>query len=104
MKLVVYSLKEAIMAFLQVRDIDDHLYSALKEIARADHRSISQEVIMILSKYCANPGEFRNSSTRDFLALAGAWSDERSADEIASDLRATRKNSRRFGADNAVFD
>ena len=92
------------MAFLQVRDIDDHLYAALKEVAKADHRSISQEVIMILSKYCANPKEFNTSSTRDFLALAGAWFDERSDNEITSDLRNLRKNSRRFGVDNAVFD
>jgi hypothetical protein len=43
------------MAILQVRDIDDQLYASLKEIAKSENRSLSQEVVPILEKYLANP-------------------------------------------------
>ncbi|MEW5814047.1 MAG: antitoxin, partial [Spirochaetota bacterium] len=36
------------MANLQVRDIDDRLYTVLKQRARAKHRSLSQEVVHII--------------------------------------------------------
>jgi hypothetical protein len=39
--------EETFMAILQVRDIDDHLYEALKSAASASNRSISQEVVVI---------------------------------------------------------
>ena len=92
------------MAILQVRDIDDHLYSALKTAAKTDCRSISQEVVAILAKYLANPEFCNRSPTIDFLSLSGAWDDDRSAEAIVGSLRAKRKNSKRFEADDAVFN
>lgn len=92
------------MAILQVRDIDDHVYAALKTAARLEKRSLSQEVNMILQTYLANPDQFKRNPTREFLALAGSWDDERSADTIISDIRNQRMNSDRFGAADALFD
>lgn len=92
------------MAILQVRDIDDHLYESLKAVAKAENRSISQQVISILGSYLANPAAGKGSPTRDFLALSGAWADSRQADEIITDLVEQRKNSGRFGGANALFD
>lgn len=92
------------MAILQVRDIDDRLYSSLKEVARSENRSLSQEVISILEKYLSNPVVFKNNPTRDFLSLSGAWADKRSADEIVVDIKKNRKNSKRFERKNVVFD
>lgn len=92
------------MAILQVRDIDDRLYASLKEIARSENRSLSQEVISILERYLANPAVFGNNHTKAFLALSGAWEDKRTADEISSDIKRERRNSKRFGKENVVFD
>ncbi len=39
------------MANLQVRDIDDKLYDSLKRRADLEHRSISQEVVMIIESH-----------------------------------------------------
>jgi plasmid stability protein len=78
------------MAILQVRDVDDGLYRSLKEIAKKENRSLSQEVISILEKYLANPRLFKGSPTRDFIDLAASWEDERTADEIIKDIRKRR--------------
>jgi plasmid stability protein len=92
------------MAILQVRDIDDRLYSSLKEIAKSQNRSISQEVISILEKYLSNPSNFKNNPTKEFISLSGAWDDERSADEIVDSIKKSRNNSKRFKLENVIFD
>jgi hypothetical protein len=92
------------MAILQVRDIDDRLYSSLKNLAKSENRSLSQEVISILEKYLSNPVIFKNNPTREFLSLSGSWADDRTADEIVKDIRKNRRNSKRFEAQNVLFD
>jgi plasmid stability protein len=92
------------MANLQVKDIDDRLYILLREKARSENRSISQEVITILEDYLANPASYRPNPTREFLSLSGAWEDDRSAEKIISDIRKQRKSGKRFGRDNVLFD
>jgi plasmid stability protein len=92
------------MAILQVRDIDDRLYSSIKELAKSENRSLSQEVISILEKYLSNPVVFKNNPTREFLSLSGSWDDDRTADEIVGDIKRNKKNSKRFQAENVVFD
>jgi plasmid stability protein len=92
------------MAILQVRDIDDRLYSSLKDLAKSENRSLSQEVILILEKYLSNPLVFKDNPTRAFLSLSGSWDDERTAREIVDDIKKGRKNSKRFGEENVVFD
>jgi len=92
------------MANLQVRDIDDRLYKSLREHGSSEKRSISQEVILILEKYLARPNTYDVNPTDEFLALAGAWSDDRAADEIVSDIRGNRSNSTRFAGEDSVFD
>ena len=92
------------MAILQVRDVDDRLYSSLKEIARRENRSLSQEVVSILEKYLSNPKGFSNNSTDEFLNLANSWTDIRSSEEIIRDIEEARTQSTRFGADHGIFD
>ena len=92
------------MAILQVRDIDDRLYSSLKNLAKSENRSLSQEVISILEKYLSNPVVFKNNPTREFLSLSGSWADNRTADEIVKDIKKNRRNSKRFEAQNVLFD
>jgi hypothetical protein len=92
------------MAILQVRDIDDRLYSSLKNLAKSENRSLSQEVISILEKYLSNPVAFKNNPTREFLSLSGSWEDNRTADAIVKDIKKNRRNSKRFEAQNVLFD
>ena len=42
------------MAVLNVKGIPDALYKALKRRAEEDHRSITQEVVYVLSRYLQN--------------------------------------------------
>ncbi len=92
------------MAILQVRDIDDRLYASLKAIAKSENRSISQEVISIIEKYLSNPAIYKSNPTREFIALSGAWDDNRDADEIIDSIKNARKNSERFKKENVIFD
>lgn len=89
------------MANLQVKDIDDKLYTALKYYAKKEHRSVSQEVVKIIELYLQNNKNFKNT-TQEFLKLAGSWDDERTADEIINDLDKSRTKNKRFN--NGIFD
>lgn len=92
------------MANLQVKDMDDRLYEALREKAKLENRSISQEVITIIERYLSNPDRFEKSPVSVFLSLAEAWEDKRSAEEIVSDIRSARSNNSRFRDSNVLFD
>jgi len=88
------------MATLQVRAIDDRLYSILGKKAKMDNRSISQEVIVILKEHLSEPRRGNASTATDkFLDMCGTWKDERSAEEIIADIRQNRTNSDRFKGD-----
>ena len=84
------------MAILQIKGIDDALYARLRQMAAADHRSISQEVLHLIEQYLTlqegHPATA--TSARALLALAGSWDDERGADEISATVRAARRNAR----------
>lgn len=43
------------MATLQIKSMDDQLYNALKIRAKAENRSLSQQVVMIIKDYLSNP-------------------------------------------------
>jgi plasmid stability protein len=90
------------MAILQVRDIDDRLYSSLKQKAQTDNRSISQEVISILETYLSNPDAFTSNSTKEFLNLY--WEDNRTANEIITDIKKARKNKKPAGNFDGIFN
>ncbi len=92
------------MATLQVRDIDDRLYEFLKRSAKLQNRSISQEVITIIQTYLSSAQTPSVNATQEFLALTGAWKDEKSAEEIVSDIRSSRTGTTRFGDSNGFFD
>lgn len=90
------------MAVLQVHDINDSLYETVKTLAKKERRSISQEVIMMIESYVSKPKTNAAESTEEFLNLS--WISDESADEIISDLRKQRKNSKRFENNNDLFD
>ena len=92
------------MAILQVRDIDDRIYDSLKRISRQHKRSISQEVIHIIETYLSQPQSLKKNSTEEFLKLAGSWEDNRSPEEIISEIKNGRSQNRRFGKSHGIFD
>ena len=92
------------MSILQVRDIDDRIYKHLKRLSRQNKRSLSQEVIHIIETYLTQPQITIQNSTDEFLKLSGSWEDERTAEEIAEEIRQGRSSNRRFAENNGLFD
>ncbi len=91
------------MATLQVKNLDDRLYQALRARAAMDNRSISQEVAIMIRQCLAQRASDPREVTAQLLELAGSWEDERSAEQIASDLRKARRSRPPSGKDADVF-
>ena len=92
------------MATLQVRDMDDRLYNFLKTSARLKNRSISQEVVTIIQNYLNSSKTASTNATLEFLSLTGAWKEEKSAVAIIKQIRKGRRQSKRFGEKDGLFD
>ena len=92
------------MPNLQVKDIDKSLYNWLRYFAKEQNRSLSQAVVTILQEKAAKTKVMPRNPVDDFLSYSGTWADERSADEIVSDIVCSRNNSERFEAKNGLFD
>ncbi len=80
------------MPNLQVRDIDAQLYHWLCANAKLANHSISQHVITILQEKAAAPQKTPTTAVDAFLALNDSWGDDRSAEEIVSEIRNSRIN------------
>lgn len=90
------------MATLQVKGLDDELYRALGARAAMDHRSVSQEVVVIIKDYLAHTKPDAETATHSLLDLAGSWEDARTPAALARDLRTARRK-RRTGKAGDVF-
>lgn len=89
-----------IMANLQVKGIDEGLYAQLKDLAVAENRSVSQEVIHLVKTHLASRTGWQGNPPNPaeiLLQLAGSWQDARSAEKIVSEINAARVNSQRLG-------
>ena len=93
------------MATLQIKSMDDQLYNAIKIKAKADNRSLSQQVVMILKEYLSKSDQSLQQQTDEFLKLAGSWKGDESAEKIIQDIT-NRPSTKRFESmDNInVFD
>jgi len=92
------------MANLQVKDIDDNLYKALKIRAKNMRRSVSQEVIRLVEEYLSQPEETRIDSTKQFLSLTWESDQGESAKNLISQIKKDRKDSEKFKGQKNVFD
>jgi len=92
------------MANLQVKDIDDKLYTALKTRAKNKHRSLSQEVIRLIEEYLNQPVGTRIDSTRQFLTLSWASDNDESTENLIAQIKKDRKESVKFKRQKNVFD
>lgn len=86
------------MANLQVKGMDDNLYAQLKDLATAENRSVSQEIIHLIKVSLATRKVMQSTPTPAamLLRLAGSWEDTREADEIIDEIKAARKNTSRL--------
>jgi plasmid stability protein len=97
--------EEVDMATMQIKSMDDQLYNALKIRAKAENRSLSQQVVMIIKDYLSKPDKKAQHQTNEFLKLAGSWKDDRSAETIIQDIKNSRSTKRFDFMDNTnVFD
>lgn len=93
------------MSNLQIKGIDDALYTQIKELAASENRSVSQQILYLVKRYIANKKQFEDARmpAQVLLDLSGSWEDSRSADEIISDVKGARRNSSRFKGGSDVF-
>jgi len=86
------------MANLQIKGMDDDLYSQLKALAAAENRSISQQVLFLVKTYLAGKHQWQRSKTpgQVLLELSGSWEDSRSSKQILKEIKSARKNSRKL--------
>ena len=84
------------MSNLQIKGIDESLYTQIRELAVREHRSISQQVLFLVKDYLAKGKPLRTTQTpaQVLLQLSGSWEDERAPSEIVAEIRRARKNSR----------
>jgi hypothetical protein len=87
--------KEAVMANLQIKGIDEGFYQQVKQLARSQNRTVSQQVLHCLQLHTNQPTLTQRVKTpaQVLLELSGGWQDNRNADEIIADLRQSRNNS-----------
>ena len=86
------------MANLQIKGIDDALYSQIKMMALKENRSISQQVLFLVKTYMAKKPYVDSAKTpaQMLLDLSGSWADSRDPDQIIAELKNARKNSKKF--------
>ncbi|PJZ46965.1 FitA-like ribbon-helix-helix domain-containing protein [Leptospira brenneri] len=92
------------MANLQVRDIDNRLYESLKRRAELEHRSISQEVVMIIENHLKRDNLESELQTLEFLKLTNSWHDDKSAKDIISEIKSSRSKNHRSRIADELFD
>lgn len=86
------------MANLQIKGIDDDLYSQIKMMASQENRSISQQILFLVKTYMARKRFFREakSPAQVLLELSGSWGDSRTADQIVSNIKRCQKKFKKF--------
>jgi len=86
------------MANLQIKGMDDDLYGEIKDMAKDEHRSVSQQILYITKLFLSKRKAIEQLKTpaEVLLGLDGSWNDERPAEEIIAEIRAARKSSIRL--------
>lgn len=86
------------MANLQIKGIQDALYEEIKDMASAENRSVSQQILFLVKEYLARRKRFQALKTpaQVLLELSGSWEDEKGIAQIIHEIKVARKNSRRL--------
>lgn len=86
------------MANLQIKGIDDDLYSEIKKLAVGENRSISQQILFLTKQYLARRKKIQaiRPPAQVLLALSGSWADDRSAVKIIKEIKEARRSSKKL--------
>jgi len=86
------------MANLQIKGIDDQLYTDLKRMAASENRSVSQQVLFLVKAYLSRKNQLQAIKTpaEVLLELFDSWQDAREPQEIVGELRGARKSSEKL--------
>lgn len=86
------------MANLQIKGIDDAFYQKIKDMAAAENRSVSQQVLFLLKSHMARGKMIQKIKppARVLLDLNGSWQDAADAEVIVDEIRQGRRNSRKL--------
>jgi plasmid stability protein len=86
------------MANLQIKNINDDFYRKIKLMADAENRSISQHVLYLLKEHLSKQKTVSQvkSPAQVLLDLSGSWDDSADADEIITELKRKRINSKKL--------
>ena len=89
---------DTIMANLQIKGIADDLYKKIKEIAASENRAVSQQILFLIKEYISRRGAIKSLKppAQVLLELSGSWEDNRSTDKIISEIKRSRKNSKKL--------
>ncbi len=86
------------MANLQIKGIEDALYAQIKDLAASENRSVSQQVLFLIKTYLAKKEHMQTTKTpaKILLELSGSWEDVRTPEEIVTQIKKARKNSKKL--------
>ena len=86
------------MANLQIKGIQDALYAEIKDMASAENRSVSQQILFLVKEYLARRKGFQALKTpaQVLLELSGSWEDEKGIEQIIDEIKVARKNSKKL--------
>jgi hypothetical protein len=93
-----FDLEDAVMSNLQIKGIDEDLYAQIKEMAHAENRSLSQQILYLAKEYMAKQKKIRavKPPAQVLLELSGSWNDDRGSEEIIKEIKKGRRNSRKL--------
>ncbi len=91
------------MASITVRNIPDDVLKKLKALSSIDRRSLNNEILIILErgtfteydeKLSTHKALSKSTQLEIWKTISGKWSDERSTEEIISDIYSHRTSGR----------
>lgn len=88
------------MANLQIKGIQDELYAKIKELAAAENRSVSQQMLFLVKEHLGKRRHVQGLKppAQVLLELSGSWEDDRGAEQIVREIKSARKSSRKLAS------
>jgi len=86
------------MANLQIKGIEDELYTELKKMAAEENRSVSQQALFLVKEYLARKRCLRTLKTpaQILLDLSGSWEGNQDAAKMIVQIKKARRNSKKL--------
>jgi len=86
------------MANLQIKGIDDEIYTELKKMAAEENRSVSQQALFLVKEYLSRKRHLRALKTpaQILLDLSGSWEDTQNSAKMIAQIKKARRNSKKL--------